>query len=113
MACAGKVTMRKIRQEDLNSPKKRTTKFAKIFVVVLLLVFFLEIWVVSRSSTYGSKIQEIKDAKASLVLENQELENIVAHQTSLGLVEKKAVEYGFENIKQLEYISPPVVASAR
>jgi len=84
--------------------KEKLTKLIKIAGAVFLLIFLLEIWIGNQLSVYGNKIAELKQAKANLTLENQILENTIAQNSSLSYIEKKAQEFGFENIKNLEYI---------
>ena len=109
--------MKRIKQEEenkQNNPKKRAIKAARLIIVVFFLVLFLEIWVVNRLSTFGHKIQDIKDSQASLELENQILESQIAKQASLLAIESKASALGFDSLKNIEYIKPANnIASAR
>lgn len=82
----------------------RARSLFKIIIPVLIFVFLLEIWMVNRLATYGNKIQEIKQAKAQLELENQVLENLVAENSSLISLEEKAAHWGFDSAKNWEYI---------
>ncbi|MFH0937016.1 MAG: hypothetical protein V1808_01860 [Candidatus Daviesbacteria bacterium] len=101
--------MKKIKQEE-ERPKKRLLKVIRVTVVLVLVIFFLEIWMMTRLSTYGNKIQELKQTKDAITLENQILENTIAKNSSLNLVEKKASQLGFGSIKNLEYIKPTALA---
>lgn len=94
-----------------NESNKKIVKAVKIVAVVFLVVFFIEIWVSTRLSTYGNKIQDLKVAKAGLELENQVLENEIAEKTSLLSIEFQANIYGFDTAKNLEYVKPLNLAS--
>lgn len=100
-------------QKDENKSQKKIFKLIKISLGLLILVFIVEIWVANRLSTYGEQIQSIKESHARLILENQILENSIAQNQSLELIERKAQFLGFINIKDLEYIRSSPVALAR
>ena len=85
----------------------------RVGVVIFLAIFFLEIWAMSRLSTYGNKIQELQNAQVILELQNQLLENTVAETASLVEVDKKAEMLGFGTVKSFEYLRPSSIASAR
>ncbi|MCL5783794.1 MAG: hypothetical protein M1142_00350 [Patescibacteria group bacterium] len=105
--------MKRLRQEENNKPKKKVWKAFKVFIAIFLVVLFIEIFMANRLSTYGDKIQQLKDAQASLELENQVLENQIARQSSLISVETKSSKLGFETVKNFEYINPTAdIASA-
>lgn len=87
--------------------QKHFRRILKISLVVIGLVFLLEIWMVNRLSTSGDKIQELKQTRASLQLENQVLESHIAQQSSLVSLEGKAVNLGFDSIKTIEYVKIP------
>lgn len=105
--------MRKLKLEEEQSSKNRILRGIKAGAIIFLVVFFLEIWMVTRLSTYGHKIQELKVAKANLELENQIIENQIAEKSSLISLEEKAEAYGFSNIKNLEYVKPASLASVQ
>jgi len=101
----------------LNLEEKRRTKLAqklqgnsrtvKLIIVglsIFLLVLFVEIWVVNRTSTYGDKIFQLKQAQAALELENQVLANSIAQTSAMVLLEKKANLLGFNTINKIDYI---------
>lgn len=71
---------------------------------IFLIVLFVEIWVVNRTSTYGDKIYQLKQAQTNLELENQVLSNTIAQSSAMVLLEKKATSLGFNTINQIEYI---------
>lgn len=104
--------MKRIRQEEENRPQRKIAKFIKIGAVLFFVVLMLEIWMTNRLSTYGSKIEEMKEAQAKLTLENQVLENQVAQKSSLLSLESKAGQLGFNSIKNPEYYHPASLASA-
>lgn len=97
---------------ESNSPKK-IFKFAKIAAVIVIALISLEVLMVNRLSTYGNKIQQLKNSQAGLELENQVLENQIAQNTALNSLEKKANELGFDSIKNVEYLKSLSIASAR
>lgn len=66
---------------------------------------------VNRLPTYGDKIQQLKEAKTALQLENRVLENTISENVALGLVEKRANRLGFETVKNLEYVKSLSLAS--
>lgn len=96
--------MKRILKQAENRPRKRVFKMVWVFTMVILLVIFAEVLVVNRLSTFGSKIQQIKDSQANLRLENQVLENEIAKHSSLLSVESSSSKLGFESVKNLEYI---------
>lgn len=59
---------------------------------------------INRLSTYGEKINKIKQAQASLELENQVLENQIAQSASLLNIQEKANQLGFTQASRVEYI---------
>lgn len=103
--------MKRLKPEVDSTSKRKIARLIRVGVVTLLIIFFLEIWMVTRLSTYGNKIQEMKDNKANLLLENQILENAISEKSSLALIEKKALLLGFEPIKKIESIKPSGLAS--
>ncbi|MDD2823033.1 MAG: hypothetical protein PHQ59_03015 [Candidatus Daviesbacteria bacterium] len=95
--------MKRIILED----KKRRLVPVRLVVMglsIFLVVLFLEIWVVNRTSTYGDKIYQLKQAQAALELENQVLSNKIAETSAMVLLEKKANNLGFNTINQIDYI---------
>lgn len=106
------LVIRRLKQEE-ESPRKKISKVIKLGVVLLLAIFFLEIWVVNRLSTYGYKIAELKNLQGELELENQILENEISQNSSLTTIEQKAVEFGFKYVTLVDYYRPPNIASAR
>lgn len=104
--------MKRIKFEENIKSKNKILKSVKILAAVFLIIFLFEVWMTSRLSTYGNKIQEIKNTQAKLQLENQVLENQIAQSTSLLSLEKKSTELGFDSIKNLEYYRPANIASA-
>lgn len=103
--------MRRLNSEE-NYTKKKAVRWLRLILVIFLGLFFLELWSVNRLSTYGDKIQELKQAQASLELENLTLENQIASDLSLLTIEEKAAKLGFSSVKNLEYIKPVSIASA-
>lgn len=95
--------------EDTN--KNKFLKIGKIAFGLFAVVLILEIWMTNRLSTYGSKIQEINDLKSQLTLENSLLENEIAQDSSLSVIEVKANSLGFESIKNIDYIKPEALAA--
>lgn len=81
--------------------KKRIFLTLGISIISLTI---LEIWVVNRLSTYGEQLSKLKDAKSSLLIENQVLENQIAQETSLYYVEQNSKNLGFAKIKNIEYL---------
>lgn len=96
-------------KKDLGQQK--AAKVIKFAVAISIALFILEVWVVNRLSTYGDKIQELKNIQASLKLENQILENTLASKKSLLSIEKRAEQLGFTYAKKLEYLSDINLAS--
>lgn len=104
--------MKRIKQEEENTPRKKLARIVRISAAMLLVLLFLEIWAVNRLATYGDQIQEIQNAKMSLQLENQVLENQIAENSSLVTVETKAASLGFNQIKSWDYLKPANLAAA-
>lgn len=78
-----------------------------IVVLVLLLIAFsiVEIWVVNRLSTYGEQISQLEETRTNYVLENQVLQNQIDSASSLGEIEEAVKIFGFEKIKNIEYLT--------
>ncbi|OGE71100.1 hypothetical protein A2617_04165 [Candidatus Daviesbacteria bacterium RIFOXYD1_FULL_41_10] len=76
----------------------------KIFIAAVLVIFFLQFWVVNRLTTMGGKIAEIKASKLKLQVENKVLENAIASKSALLELSEKAKGFGFEKINTPEYI---------
>lgn len=91
----------------------RNLRLVKIIGVFLIIVFILEIWMVNRLSTYGTKIEQLQEAEVNLKLENQILENQIAQNNSLAQIEERSSLLGFGNTKNLEYIKSPALASSQ
>jgi|WetSurMetagenome_2_1015567.scaffolds.fasta_scaffold1604888_1 hypothetical protein len=89
-------------QNVTQNPK--VLKFCIYGLVIFLIVFTAEIWMVNRLSTYGDKIQNLKEMQSKLELENQILANSIAMESSMVRLEKKASELGFGTISKIEYI---------
>ncbi|MBI4040022.1 hypothetical protein HY389_01560 [Candidatus Daviesbacteria bacterium] len=96
--------MKKIKLEEKSSFRSKLFRYAKIGGVLFLVLLFLEIWMINRLSTYGEKINKIKQAQASLELENQVLENQIAQSASLLNIQEKANQLGFTQASRVEYI---------
>lgn len=95
-----------------NTSKKRIIKVTKIVGIIFVIVFILEVWMVNRLSTYGNRIENLKQEEAALILQNQILENQIAQNQSLGRLEKLSNELGFDSIKNIEYYKSANIASA-
>ena len=104
---------RLIKQEEDNKPRRKIIRIVKFVVILFLLFFALEILMVNRLSTYGDKIQDLKNTQASLELENQILEYKISERTSLQKIESKASLFGFNSRKNIEYLQPVSLASAQ
>lgn len=105
--------MRRIYTIDADKTTSRTRGYLKVSVVFLLAIFALEVWMVNRLSTYGEKLNQIKLAESKLQLENQLLENKIAQKSSLLQTTKNSGQLGFSEIKNVEYIKPLNMASAK
>lgn len=95
------------------NPKIRAKRLLKVAVVFILVILSLELWTANRLSTYGDKIQGLKDAQARLELENQVLGNVIAQESSLNVLEKRAVLLGFGSVKTFQYLNSRDLASLR
>ncbi len=104
--------MRQLRP-DTDIQPRRFHKLVKFSLAAFLVIFLLEIWTVNRLATFGDKIQQIEDTRASLELENQYLKSQIAEQSSLPVVEKKAAELGFVPMENLAYLQTTSLAAAR
>lgn len=80
-----------------------------LFLVVLVFII-LEIWSVNRLSSFGSELSRIEQAKANLTLQNDLLEAQIAESSSLNQASKMAGALGFQNIKDIQYLSLPQLA---
>lgn len=79
-------------------------RYFKVGGVIFVLLIIGEILAVSRLSTYGNEIKQLNDKKSDLELENLLLKDQLSTQESLKNLEKESKMYGFENIKDIEYI---------
>lgn len=104
--------MRLTIKQDTTS-QKELSHLAVFFAVTILIIITLEVWMVNRLSTFGKKIQQLKEIQANLHLENQVLENELAQNTSLLIVEEKAASLGFEPIKNITYYQPSIIAAVQ
>lgn len=87
----------------------RTLKVMGAFCVI---VFILEIWMVNRLSNDGQKIAEIKVTQAKLELDNQVLENTIAENSSINVLEQKVSPLGFNTTKNFLYLKPQALIAA-
>ncbi len=101
-----------IKQHKDESPQNNLLKYAKAGVFIFLVVVFLEIWMVNRLSSYGVKIQQLKDTEASLQLQNQELSTQLAQNLALENVQTKATALGFAPVVNYDYFKDSALASA-
>ena len=104
--------MNKIKEEEAKRRLQRFSRFIKAALVLIIIIFIFEIWVVNRLSTSGYKIEELKKAQAILELENQVLASRIAEESSLWKMEEKALFLGFKNIKNFDYLKPLNLASS-
>lgn len=83
-----------------------------IFGLVMMVV--LQIWAMNRLAVLGDKITQIERTKASLVRENQLLENTVASRASLQYIQKLADNLGFNSgtNARLKTVLPQELASS-
>lgn len=102
---------KRLKQTEGIKPQEKIIKVFKIVMIGLVLFFILEIWMVNRLSTYGSKIEILKQSQARLQLENQLLENAIAQKSSLQILEKESNQLGFDSFSQVEYFKPRHIAS--
>jgi hypothetical protein len=114
--------MKKLHLEEVKRQNKfinieSSTKLFKIILGslgVILLLLFLEIWMVTRLSTAGDKISELKKNQVKVSLENETITNEIAAKSSLISLEKKAMSLGFVPLDKIEYInSSKVLASLK
>ncbi len=59
----------------------------------------------------GGKFNQIKEAQASIELENQVLENEISKTSSLATTQVKSNQLGFSSTKNIEYFQPDPLAS--
>lgn len=109
------VGLKKLNAGTLNSScSVRLRKKVLIPASFLLVVFLLiEIWAVNRLSSYGDRLNQIKNSQARLELENQILENKIAQKSALSYIEQYSVSLGFGQAKSVEYLNFPEVANAK
>ncbi|RJP47116.1 MAG: hypothetical protein C4584_00745 [Armatimonadetes bacterium] len=99
-------------QKEVN-PHYKLSRIIRFGLVALVFVVVLEVWMVNRLATYGENIQELKKAQSMIILENQTLENSIAEESTLALIEEKAGYLGLDKIKHLDSIQPALIASVR
>lgn len=83
-----------------------------VFGLVIMVV--LQIWAMNRLAVLGEKITQIEENKATLVMENQLLENRVASKASLQYIQKVADNLGFNSgtNSRLKTVLPQELASS-
>ncbi len=104
--------MHRLKQHEDESPKNKFFKYAKFGVLLFLVMIFLEVWMATRLSSYGVKIQQLKDAEANLQLQNEVLSTQVAQNLALENVQQKATALGFAPVKAYDYFENSALASA-
>lgn len=82
----------------------RRLKYAVPVSLLILSLVIIEIWVVHTLSGYGSKFKEIEKLQKNLELENQILENEIAHESSLNKIASSSATFGLEKPKKVQYI---------
>lgn len=88
----------------------------KIYIVsaiLILMAVVVEIWTVNRLATLGQQLSSLDQAKASLTLENQVLENKIAQDSSLQKIESESKDLGLQPTKNIQYLKPSNLASAQ
>lgn len=88
----------------INRPHTFKKKILPIIIFLILSIVVVEIWAVNRLATYGTQISKLENAKQSLVLENQVLENQISQKSSLKLMDEKTQTLGFKRVKNIEVI---------
>lgn len=94
-----------------NTKKTKLLRIGKIVFLIFVFILVLEVWMANRLSTYGYKIQQMKQLKSEISLQNQLLENEIAQDSSLSIIEAKANKLGFDTIKNIEYIKSDTLAA--
>lgn len=84
--------------------KPRFVKLIRIVAILIVLVIILEGWMVSRLSTYGDKIDQLQQIKASLNLDNELLRNQISEKTALSKIELQANQLGFSSATKVKYL---------
>ncbi len=79
-------------------------KFVILTVLGLLALTLIEIWVTNTSVAYGERFEKLTDAERNLNLENQILENQIAHHASLNNIASKSAQLGFSYNSNIQYI---------
>ncbi len=110
LVCANHLTMRTFHQTE--EPKSKFKKWAKLGIPLVIAVLFLEIWSVNRLSTFGKKIDELKQTEREIVLQNTILENQIAQKSSLLLLEGQSKSLGFGTTSTIQYIKDINVLAA-
>lgn len=87
-----------------NVQPKSWTRYLKIGLIVFFIVIVAEVLIVNRLSTYGDQIQDLQDKKAELELENILLQEEIAKNMGLKVMDEKVRQFGFEEPKKVEYI---------
>jgi len=71
---------------------------------VLTVLAILQIWANNTLVTYGDKFDKIRQLEASVLLENQVLENDIAKLISLGSVATASNLLGLAEAKSIQYL---------
>ncbi len=78
--------------------------FAVVFVLTLVAVLYLML--VSQTAARGRRIEQLRRDLAWLEKENEHIEVQIADESSISSLVRRAVENGFIQVGQVEYVYP-------
>src|SRR3989344_1814059 len=97
-----------VKRLDFGDSFRRKIIFSVLAVVVTVIV--VEIWIANRLSTYGSEIAKLESSAIDLSMENEFLKNKLSQKLSLKNTQDLGKKYGFEKIKNIEYVKDQTLA---
>ena len=100
-------------QKNIVYPKSRKRILPSLLVLLIILFSVLYIVQANNVATDGYRIQEHKNKRAGLQLENKNLELRLSEVRSLGFLEEKVEDLNMIKIGKVEYVSPVSEVAAK
>lgn len=82
--------------------------FTKIIGFCVLVLGVIQIFIANGQSASGIKVKNFDVEVDKLILENKELENKIARESSLKLIEKKAIKLGLTKKANFVFLNKPL-----
>jgi cell division protein FtsL len=84
---------------------RRTILYASVVVALLVVIAALYLMLVSQTAARGRHIEQLREELAWLKKENEQLEVDIAKASSIARLYRRAVELGFVQVEQVEYLA--------